>query len=97
MNRRTFLQALFAVPVLAAPLLVPVSLAGQAPATCPECFIDCGGIHLSVAVCTDVDRDQGVVTFTSMTPRDARAFRAAHPHPVPKPWDPLYTYRPRWR
>lgn len=91
MNRRAFLQALFAVPVLAAPLLVPATVAG--PAVCPECFIDCVGIHLSVQVCTAIDRERGEITYTSMTPRAARAFRAAHPGPVPKPWDRAFTAR----
>lgn len=65
MNRRGFLQALFAVPVLAAPLLVPTT--ALPPLTITKTAP--GRYHVThnhppgPLVVTHVDRDRGVITL----------------------------------
>jgi len=52
MNRRGFLQALFAVPVIAAPLLLPRAVAAESPAW----------------VVTEMNHDTGTVTLDDVDP-----------------------------
>ena len=62
MKRRGFLQALFAIPVIAAPLLIPGTLDPVR-----------AGLYDNheVLICTEVIRANCAMTFTSMTHREA--------------------------
>lgn len=68
MNRRGFLQALFAVPVLAVPLLVPEAVASPVGSgTGMRALRDLQHERLLV---THVERDSGTVTFQALGPDD---------------------------